>query len=142
MDPSYVSYLWRFLLPGYFFTISIETPVLFLGLSERHSAWTRVFAGFWLTACTYPVVILVLPLLIDPSEHQGWYLLAAEGFAHLGECMLFWLAFGKREEFGRASMWQDLAVVFLANSASFVIGEWYHLAARLWPALRLGGLLS
>jgi hypothetical protein len=139
MDSSYVSYLWHFLLPGYLFTIAIETPVLFFGLSQRHSTRTRIFAGFWLTACTYPVVVLVLPMLIDPTDNRGWYLLVAEGFAHLGECALFWLAFGKREEFGRASMWQDLATVFLANSASFLIGEGFHFAARVWPELNLGG---
>jgi hypothetical protein len=141
MDPSYVSYLWQFLLPGYLFTITIETPILFFGLSERHSASTRVFAGFWLTACTYPIVVLVLPLLLDPTEHRVPYLLVAESFAHLGECALFWLMFGKRQEFGRASMWQDLAAVFLANSASFLIGEWAHLMVRVWPELRLGGWL-
>ena len=126
-----MSYLWHFLLPGYFFTITIETPILYFGLSERHFPGTRVFAGLWLTACTYPIVVLVLPLLLDPTEHRASYLLVAESFAHLGECALFWLMFGKREEFGRASMWQDLAAVFLANSASFLIGEWVHL-------LRLG----
>jgi hypothetical protein len=141
MDSSSVAYLWRFLLTGYLFTISIETPVLYFGLSDRHSPGRRVFAGFWLTACTYPVVVLVLPLLIDPTEQRDWYLLVAESVAHFGECALFWLAFGKREEFGRASFWQDMAVVFLANTASFEIGEWLHLLQTKWPVLHLGGWL-
>ncbi len=131
MDPAY---LWQFLLPGYLFTISIETPVLFFGLSDRHSSRTRIFAGFWLTACTYPIVVLVLPLLLDPVRDRVTYLLIAETFAHLGECALFWLAFGKREEFGRASFWQDMAAVFLANFASFTIGEWVQLLLTLRPA--------
>ena len=46
--------LWRFLLIGYPFTILIETPVLLFGLSQRHSIKRRIFAGVWLTACTYP----------------------------------------------------------------------------------------
>jgi hypothetical protein len=132
------AYLWQFLLPGYLFTITIETPVLFFGLSERHSARTRIFAGIWLTACTYPIVVLVLPLLIDPTEYHATYLAVAETFAPLAECALFWAAFGKLEEFGRFSMWQDLAVVTLANLASFLCGEWLYLLQDVWPLLRPG----
>ena len=56
--------LWRFLPIGYLFTISIETPILLVGLSSRHSLRRRLLAGIWLTACTYPIVTLVLPLLL------------------------------------------------------------------------------
>ena len=91
MDPGY---LWRFLLTGYLFTIAIETPVLVVGLSRRHPLSHRLFAGAWLTACTYPVVILVLPMLFDPGEQRGLYLAVAETFAPVAECLLFWAAFG------------------------------------------------
>jgi hypothetical protein len=117
------AYLWQFLLPGYLFTITIETPILFFGLSERHSPGVRLFAGFWLTACTYPIVVLVMPLMLDAVANRALYLLVAETFAPVAECALFWLAFGKREEVGRLSMWQDLAVVAMANFASFEFGE-------------------
>ena len=56
--------LWHFLVIGYLFTILIETPILLLGLSRRHSFKQKLFAGVWLTACTYPIVVLVLPLLL------------------------------------------------------------------------------
>jgi hypothetical protein len=120
MDPAY---LWRFLPLGYLFTIAVETPVLLVGLSRRHPLSHRLFAGVWLTACTYPIVVLVLPLCIDPLEHRGLYLLVAETFAAVAECALFWAAFGKREERIRWSMWQDLAAVTLANLLSFALGE-------------------
>ena len=47
---------------GYLFTISVETPVLLVGLSRRHPIRHRLFAGVWLTACTYPVVWLSGPV--------------------------------------------------------------------------------
>jgi hypothetical protein len=120
MDPQSS---WDFLIPGYLFTIGIETPILLLGLSPRHSYARRLFCGFWLTACTYPIVVLVLPMLIDIKEHRVWYLLFAESIAHFGECALFWAAFGTRKECGKLSMWRDLTTVFLANTASFLVGE-------------------
>jgi hypothetical protein len=114
--------LWRFLPLGYLLTVAIETPILFFALSPRHPNRHRVIAGLWLTACTYPIVTLVLPLLlIDYSRTV--FLLVAETFAPLAECVLFWLAFGSASEFGRRSMWRDLGAIVLANLASFVTGE-------------------
>jgi hypothetical protein len=108
--------LWRFLPVGYLLTIAIETPVLFFGLSPHHSKRRRIIAGLWLTACTYPIVTLVLPLLlIDYS--RGFYLLIAETFAPVAECLLFWLAFGKE------TTWRDFVVIVIANVASFLAGE-------------------
>jgi hypothetical protein len=123
MDPGY---LWRFLLTGYLCTIAVETPVLVLGLSRRHPLSHRLFAGVWLTACTYPIVILVLPMFFDLAEQRGLYLAVAETFAPVAECVLFWAAFGQRQEWLRPSMWQDLAVVTLANLLSFGLGELAH----------------
>lgn len=108
--------LWRFLPLGYLFTIAIETPILFFGLSHHHSKRRRIAAGVWLTACTYPIVTLVLPLLLQ-NYSRATYLLVAETFAPVAECLLFWLAFGKQ------TTWRDLGAIVLANLASFVAGE-------------------
>ena len=114
--------LWCFFPLGYLFTILIETPILLAGLSKRHSIKRRLFAGVWLTACTYPIVVLVLyPLLVTMSRTA--YLIVAETFAPVGECALFWLAYGKREELGKRSMWRDFATIIIANLASFGAGE-------------------
>src|SRR6266404_6724088 len=113
--------LWRFLLIGYPFTILIETPVLLLGLSQRHSIKRRVFAGVWLTACTYPIVVLVLPMLFI-NRSRALYLVVAETFAPVAECILFWLAFGSEEEVGKPSMWRDFIAIIVANLASFLGG--------------------
>ena len=114
--------LWRFLVIGYPFTILIETPILVLGLSKRHSLKQKVFAGVWLTACTYPIVVLVLPLMFD-STSRAIYLSVAETFAPVAECVLFWLAYGRSEELGKRSMWQDFTTIVIANLASFLGGE-------------------
>jgi len=114
--------LWRFLPLGYLFTVAIETPILFFALSPRHSKRRRVFAGLWLTACTYPIVTLVLPLLME-NYSRATFLLVAETFAPVAECVLFWLAFGSAAEVGRRSMWRDFGAIVLANLASFLLGE-------------------
>jgi hypothetical protein len=114
--------LWWFLPVGYLFTVALETPVLLLGLSPRHSLRRKLLSGLWLTACTYPVVVLVLPLLFGSSTRFA-YLVAAETFAPVAECALFWTAFGERVETGRALMWRDFAAITAANLASFALGE-------------------
>lgn len=113
MSPSE---LWRFLPLGYLFTIAIEIPILFFGLSAHHSKIRKVVAGIWLTACTYPIVTLVLPLMLV-NESRAFYLLIAETFAPVAECALFWLAFG------REARWRDFAAIVIANLASFLLGE-------------------
>ncbi|MCM3902223.1 MAG: hypothetical protein ND866_10995 [Pyrinomonadaceae bacterium] len=117
--------LWRFLPLGYLLTILIETPILMLGLSHRHSRLRKLLAGVWLTACTYPIVTLVLPLLLADSSRTA-YLLIAEIFAPVGECVLFWLAFGSRSELGKPSMWRDFLTIVAANLASFLVGEVFN----------------
>jgi hypothetical protein len=126
--------LWHFLPLGYLFTILIETPILLVGLSKRHSTKRRLIAGVWLTACTYPIVVLVMPLLFA-STSRAIYLTVAETFAPVAECILFWLAYGKSEELGKRSMWQDFAIIVVANLASFLGGE-------VLNAYRWFGLLS
>jgi hypothetical protein len=113
-------------------TISVESltrssvlyppSILIFGLSRRHPLRHRVFAGFWLTACTYPFVWLVFPAMINPKTNPDLYLTVAETFAPLGECLLFWLAFGTAEPRTRAAFWQDMVVITLANLSSFLIG--------------------
>ena len=107
--------LWRFLPIGYLFTIAIETPILLLGLSRHHSIKRRLLSGIWLTACTYPIVVLVLPLLLV-NQSPTFYLSVAETFAPVAECLLFWAAFGKE------TRWRDFGVIVIANLASFLIG--------------------
>lgn len=114
--------LWRFLPLGYLLTIAIETPILFFALSPRHPKRYRLIAGLWLTACTYPIVTLVLPLLLV-NHSRAVFLLVAETFAPVAECILFWLAFGNAAEFGKRSMWRDFGAVVVANLASFLAGE-------------------
>jgi hypothetical protein len=61
-------------------------------------------------------VILVLPLLFV-HQSRALFLLVAEVFAPVAECLLFWMAFGKE------SRWRDFVVIVIANVASFVVGE-------------------
>jgi hypothetical protein len=114
--------LWWFLPVGYLFTVALETPVLLLCLAARHPLRRKILSGFWLTACTYPVVVLVLPLLFDSSSRFA-YLVTAETFAPVAECALFWMAFGQRDEPGRDFVWRDFAAITAANLTSFGLGE-------------------
>ena len=118
----YPTELWRFLPLGYLLSILIETPVLLIGLSPRHSFRRKLLAGVWLTASTYPIVTLVLPLLFVNSS-RALYLVVAETFAPVAECVLFWLAFGQWSEVGTRSMWRDFSTIVVANLASFLGGE-------------------
>ncbi len=114
--------LWLFLPIGYLLTIAIETPILCVGLSPRHPLKRKLLAGVWLTACTYPIVTLVLPLLF-PLDRRFLYLLVAETFAPVAECVLFWLAFGKGAGLGNAWLRRDFIAIIVANLASFGAGE-------------------
>lgn len=121
--------LWRFLPLGYLFTVAVETPVLVLFLSKRHTLRRRLFAGLWLTACTYPVVVLVLPPLFADTS-RALYLAVAETFAPAAECALFYFAFGAD---GERSTWRDFAAIVAANLLSFLAGE--ALSAYGWFGL-------
>ena len=112
--------LWRFLLVGYLVTVAVETPVLVLFLSKHHTLKQRLFAGLWLTACTYPVVVLVLPLVFAGSS-RALYLAVAETFAPAAECALFYLAFGGKGSGG--ATWRDFGTIVAANLLSFLAGE-------------------
>jgi len=114
--------LWRFFPLGYLFTIAIETPVLLVGLSRKVPFRQRLWLGVWLTACTYPIVILVLPALLY-QENRGGYLFVAETFAPLAECALFWLAYRRNDELTTSDWIRCLVTIVIANLASFGAGE-------------------
>jgi len=116
------SELWWFLPIGYLLTIAVETPILIAGLSSSHSLRRRFFAGFWLTACTYPIVILVLPLLLSNYSRRT-FLMVAEVFAPVVECLLFWLAFDWRSSATQKEVARDFIAIVIANLASFGVGE-------------------
>ncbi|MSQ95742.1 MAG: hypothetical protein EXR98_14470 [Gemmataceae bacterium] len=120
---------WFFLFFGYFLTITIETTVLCVGLSDQHRMSRRLLAGLWLTACTYPIIVLVVPYWYDPGKERIAYLLVAEPIAHFGECLLFYLAFGPLRNF-----WRDMAAVFAANLASFGLGELLYYSLGFYDA--------
>ena len=123
---------WVFLVVGYLVTVVLETPVLLAGLSRRHSVQTRLLAGAWLTACTYPVVVLVLPPLLRETWGEIPYLLVAETFAPIVECALFvWVFSEPGKRWNRLNL-QDSAAIIAANLVSFLTGQflWYHPGAN------------
>ena len=108
------------MLVGYLLTVVVETGVLLVGLSRRHPVRARLFAGAWLTACTYPVVWLVLPEMFE----QRWlFLLVAETFAPIAECALFWFAFLRDTPPDRRATRRDFVAIVVANLCSFGVGE-------------------
>jgi hypothetical protein len=115
---------WALFSLAYALTVLIETPLLFLGLSRHHPCAVRLFAGPWLTACTYPVVWFILPAFFDMSTERILFLAVAETFAPAAECLLFSLAVDWQR-----TTWRDWAVIVLANLTSFGLGEllWWGL---------------
>lgn len=114
--------LWAFLPLGYLVTILIETPILFVGLSQKLTTRQKLACGVWLTACTYPIVVLVLPAIFF-EQSRALYLLVAEVFAPVGECILFWLAFRGRDILEKGDWTRSFAAIVIANLASFGFGE-------------------
>jgi hypothetical protein len=119
------SSLWLFFPVGYLTTILIETPILFIGLSKQLNIKQKLMCGIWLTACTYPIVVLVLPLLLAQFS-TFTYLLVAETFAPVGECLFFWLAFRGQDNFAVKVWIQCFIAIIVANLASFGLGEILH----------------
>lgn len=119
MDPAD---LWRFLPIGYLTTIAVETPILMAGLSSVHPMKRRIVAGLWLTACTYPIVVLVLPILL---QERFTYILVAEIFAPLAECVIFAMTF-HHKFIPFSNRLRDFITIVAANVASFLIGIWLH----------------
>ena len=117
-----LSDLWWFLPFGYLFTIAIETPVLIFGLSPKVSFKQKLLCGVWLTACTYPIVVLVLPAIFF-NQSRVLYLSVAEIFAPIAECFLFWLAFRGKSSLETGDWVRCLIAIVIANLASFGFGE-------------------
>jgi hypothetical protein len=115
-------YLWYFLPIGYITTVLIETTVLIFLLSPKLSLKQKILCGIWLTACTYPIVVLVLPTLLG-SISWALYLAVAETFAPLGECFFFWLAFRGQIDFEQKDWIRCFIAIVIANLTSFGIGE-------------------
>ena len=114
--------LWLFLPVGYLFTILIETPVLFLGLPSSLTRQQKLLCGIWLTACTYPIVVLVLPAIFFGMP-RWQYLAVAETFAPVAECFVFWVAFRSKGLLDAKGWIQSLVTIVIANLASFGAGE-------------------
>lgn len=121
----------------YVLTVAIEVPILWVGLSRRHPRPRRLGVGLWLTACTYPIVWLVLPPLF---RDRFWYLFTAETFAPAAEVLLFWWAYGAGAEQCRLSLLRDFSAIVVANLLSFALGEligvvggWNWLMTRMGP---------
>ena len=112
--------LWRFLPWGYLCTVAIEVPVLLLGLSRGHPLRDRLAAGLALTAFTYPIVVCVLPPLVWAPWGRLWYLVVAETFAPVAECLLFRAAHGPAPTPSAAI--RDNAAIVAANLLSFGLG--------------------
>ena len=121
MDPNYA---WRFLPVGYALTVLLEMPVLLIGLSSPHGLRRRLVAGLWLNACSYPLVILALPTLIDPFQQRTLYTAIAEVFAPVAECVVFALAF-HTTALTTPERRRDFAAIMIANLTSFLVGDWF-----------------
>jgi hypothetical protein len=114
--------LWFFLPFGYLVTILIETPVLVLGLSKKLTLRQKLQCGIWLTACTYPIVVLVLPAIFF-GEPRWQYLTVAEIFAPVAECAIFWFAFRSKQILQLGDWIRSFVAIVVANLASFGLGE-------------------
>lgn len=122
--------LWRFMPIGYLLTVLIEIPILLVGLSKKLTLKQRLLCGVWLTACTYPIVVLVLPAIFLGAER--WvYLAVAETFAPAAECLLFWMAFRAKGILDAADWVRCFVAVIVANLASFGLGELIHISGLL-----------
>ncbi len=127
-DPEFIVFA---LITGYTLGVIFETPVLLAGLSSCHSFKTRLQAGFLLTACTYPFVVIVMPRLINPDLHGVLFRAVTETLVPIAECAVFWLVFHhglRAREIGaaavsRAVIMRDFAVIIAANLFSFGMGE-------------------
>jgi hypothetical protein len=120
--------LWLFLPYGYLLTILVETPILAFGLSKKLTLRQKLLCGIWLTACTYPIVVLVLPTLF--YGFARWqYLVVAETFAPVAECVIFWLAFRGKGALEAYDWLRCFAAIIVANLASLGFGELLNYSA-------------
>ena len=114
--------LWWFLPVGYLLTILIETPILVVGLPSKLTVHQKLLCGVWLTACTYPIVVLVLPTIFFGMP-RWQYLTVAEIFAPVAECVIFWFAFRSKKLLQGVDWVRSFVAIVVANLASFGLGE-------------------
>jgi hypothetical protein len=116
--------VWSFLPIGYCISVAVETPILMIGLAPAHSLRQRALAGLWLTACTYPFFILVMPFWFSSRET---YLAVGEVLVAVTESALFLGAFGWQDR-RWAARGRNCGAIVLANLASLGVGEWMRMA--------------
>jgi hypothetical protein len=122
--------LWLYLPLGYALTVAMELPILWFALSRRHAPRVRLTAGFWLTAVTYPIVVVVLSLLMWPEFSRNAYLAVAETFAPAAECLLFYFAYLRSLPSDPPATRRDFLAILVANLVSFGVGELYWRLTR------------
>ena len=109
---------------GYLLTISMETPVLLLGLANRYSMKEKFIAGALLTACSYPFVAIFFPMIWNPYENYSTYIAVSEVFAPLSECVVFAFLFQLRKpEITTKQRILDFVAIIAANLFSYLFGE-------------------
>ena len=113
---------WREMLGAYLFTIAVESAILWFALSRQHPPGRRLFAGVWLSTCTFPILWIALPAAMYPDTPRWLFLLTGEGFVFAAECALFWLAFDRRRSPAGDTL-ADMLAIIVANLASFLIPE-------------------
>lgn len=114
----------RMAILGYLLTISMETPILFFGLANRYSLKQKLFAGAFLTACSYPFVAVFFPMIWDPYENYNTYIVVSEIFAPLSECVIFaWLFQRRKPGLTLKQRMFDFAAIIAANLFSYLFGE-------------------
>lgn len=113
--------------------VLVQTPVLALGLSRPHTWEVRLLAGGWLSACTVPLLMLVVPYLPEQGWSLAWGLVefrttvcqpqvAAGGcLAAVAQATLFYFAFDRDEPLASLHVTQDLAAVLVAFAAPIVL---------------------
>ena len=118
-------FIWaRMVLLGYLLTISLEMPVLLVGLGQRYSVKERLLAGILLTTCSYPFITILFPLIWNPYRQYRTYITVSEIFAPLCECLVFAFFFQRRKCLSLKQRSLDFVVIILANLLSFLWGEW------------------
>lgn len=114
--------VWLLVICGYLLTVSIEIPVLLTGMARKHGVRETIINGLFLTAFTYPVVVMVLPAAFSAMgiDNRLLYLAVAESFAPIAEVFFFRFLVGTSLTSG---IDRDAVIIIIANLASFVLGE-------------------
>ncbi|MBX9687307.1 MAG: hypothetical protein K2X27_11435 [Candidatus Obscuribacterales bacterium] len=110
-------------IKGYLLTIVLEAPILVWGLGARYKLKEKILAVPLLTACSYPFVTILFPIIWNPYEIYPCYITISETFAPLFECLIFALLFQKAKVISLNQRCSDFLVIILANLFSFVCGE-------------------